>query len=190
MKWLSKLAGKAAGVDLDSASEAFERAAGAVKQFKFTGGDEAAFRQKQAETLAEIDKAQIQLNMSGKSPSWRDSIGKACAVSFWMMYAINPTVLLLFAIIGEVTPVDFDIEHWKDIINTIYDPQILAGFTPIIFGMLGLGAMRSYDKKNAPVQGQRRKNLKAAVKAVKRLMREGFTENKAQEVVNDIFDDA
>ena len=79
-KLLGRLVGKVANVDPGTAVDAFDKVAGAVEKFKFMGDNEAEFKLKRGELLAEIDKAQIALNASGRS-SWRDAIGTACAVS-------------------------------------------------------------------------------------------------------------
>ena len=83
-----------------------------------------------------------------------------------------------------------EIENWKDIINTIYDGQIIAGFMPVVLGLLGLGTMRSFDKRNSPVQGQRRKNrramVKARVKAHKKLSRLGVSDEDIENALDEI----
>jgi len=99
-----------------------------------------------AELVAATDlaKLQIQTNIEeAKSTSifvagWRPWIGWTCGISFAYSYVILP--FLMFAVYT------FGTETMVEQLNQL--PKLeLADMLPILFGMLGLGVMRSFDKK-------------------------------------------
>ena len=94
--------------------------------------------------VTDLAKLQIQTNIEeAKSTSifvagWRPWIGWTCGVSFAYSYVVLP--FLMFAVYT------FGTETMVEQLNQL--PKLeLADMLPILFGMLGLGAMRSYDKK-------------------------------------------
>ena len=180
MNWLKKLA----GLDTKAAGEVITSVSDSLREWKFTGTEEAEFLQKRAEVLAEVDKAQLALDKSSNAPSWRNAIGWTCAVSFGVMFALAPFSLLMFSILGEVTPITFELAHFQEIIDTIFDGQIIAGFMPVLMGMLGLGALRCYDKKNAPVSGGRRKDDRLRLKTIRKLTKDGYTAEQIEDFLN------
>lgn len=88
-------------------------------------------------TLLSIDSKQIDVNIEeAKSPTlfvsgWRPSLGWVCSAAFAWVYVIAPIVSFGFNVAGH--PVEL--------------PKIEFGeMSSILFGMLGLGGMRSYEK--------------------------------------------
>ena len=64
---------------------------------------------------------------------WRPSVGWTCSLAFAVQFVLGPLLQWGSTLAGH--PVAF--------------PTLdLGTMMPVLFGMLGLGAMRSYDKKN------------------------------------------
>ena len=179
--WLKKLGG--AGVDVEGVGRAFSEISDGIAQLRFGGKDEAEFAHHRAEILAKVDRAQLALEASGRAPSWRHAVGWVCAISFGIMFCLTPFSLLMLALVGEVTPHEFEIADYQALVNVIFDEQIVSGFMPVLLGMLGLGAMRSYDKRNSPTGKGRRKSLRAAVKARTRLAAAGMEDEEIDEMM-------
>jgi hypothetical protein len=87
--------------------------------------------------LVEESKGQAEINKVEAAHSslfvagWRPAIGWACAIGFGWTFVGLPLFSWLFALVGVTTP-----------LPTI-DHSILMELT---FGMLGMGALRSFDK--------------------------------------------
>lgn len=65
---------------------------------------------------------------------WRPFIGWVCGSAFAYTFVLQPVLVVLFAATGH--PVN------KDILANLDFSQI----QPVLYGMLGLGAMRTYEK--------------------------------------------
>jgi len=63
---------------------------------------------------------------------WRPAIGWTCALAFMFMYVVAPLVTWVAAFFNHIVPIPQ------------FDTNALMSLTT---GMLGLGAMRSFDKK-------------------------------------------
>lgn len=100
-----------------------------------------------AELAAATDlaKFQIQTNIEeAKSTNWfvagwRPAIGWICGIAFGYTYILHPIFsALVFAFGSEIM-----IQHFSLL------PKLDMGeMMPVLFGMLGLGAYRTYEKKN------------------------------------------
>lgn len=77
---------------------------------------------------------------------WRPFIGWVCGIAFGWTFILYPLVHFLVVILG----VPFDVRDLP-----VLD---LSDMMPVLLGMLGLGAMRSYEK----VSGVERNNLKSS----------------------------
>ena len=149
---------------------------------RLSGDDQADFQLQKAGLLAESDKLQADLNRAGSSTPWRNAVGWTCAFSFAIMFGVIPFVLLVVAVWGTLSEVDFSIDDWKQIVNTVYDSGIMGGFLPVLMGMLGLAGVRVWEKKAvSPASGQRRKELRAAVKAHRKLVKNGMSDDEAEQ---------
>lgn len=72
---------------------------------------------------------------------WRPFVGWACGAAFCYVYILQP--MLQFALVAF--KVNFDMTRM---------PALdIADMMPVLLGMLGLGAMRSYDKANGTGNG-------------------------------------
>lgn len=72
---------------------------------------------------------------------WRPFVGWACGAAFCYVYILQPMVQ--FALVA--CKVNFDLAKM---------PALdIADMMPVLLGMLGLGAMRSYDKTNGTGNG-------------------------------------
>lgn len=102
--------------------------------------DKAAALAAEIATLAEKQAheqiiAQLQVNLAEASnPSlfvsgWRPFIGWTCGAAMAFNYVVLP-ILSSAELIGAVQPLDLDV------------------MMPVLLGMLGLGGMRSYEKRN------------------------------------------
>lgn len=94
-----------------------------------------------AQLAADTDLAKGQLDVNkeeAKSSSlfvagWRPFIGWVCGVAFAMNFVVGPVATFGYAL-------------WTG--NTLLWPTLaVETFLPVLLGMLGLGAYRSYDKK-------------------------------------------
>lgn len=64
---------------------------------------------------------------------WRPMVGWVCGAAYAYTFVIQPFLTFILAAFGR----------------TVATPVLsMADLVPVLFGMLGLGAMRSYDKKN------------------------------------------
>lgn len=85
----------------------------------------------------EIAKAQAAINQAEAANTsvfvagWRPWIGWVCGMAFAYKFVLQP--LALFAATAAGHPI-------------ILPPLDISDLTPVLFGMLGLGAMRSYEK--------------------------------------------
>lgn len=101
------------------------------------------------QTKGELDQIAGQLTVdqaeaASKSTfvaGWRPFVGWACGAAFCYVYIFQPMVQ--FALVAF--KVNFDISKM---------PALdIADMMPVLLGMLGLGAMRSYDKANGTGNG-------------------------------------
>ena len=104
----------------------------AVLQLQQTGQLEQLKADVQA-SLAQVDVNKVE----AESPSlfksgWRPAVGWICAVALGVQFLLNPIGSWVAALMGH--PVQFP-------------PLDLGTLMTLLFGMLGLGAMRSFDKK-------------------------------------------
>ena len=84
-------------------------------------------------SLAQVDVNKVE----AASPSlfksgWRPAVGWICAVALGVQFLLNPIGSWVAALMGH--PVQFP-------------PLDLGTLMTLLFGMLGMGAMRSFDKK-------------------------------------------
>jgi len=98
----------------------------------------AAFEHEMAMSLHNSDLAQIAVNMEeAKSPSifvsgWRPAVGWVCVIALAFNYIVSPLGNWAAAIwMPEVTLPSLDIQE----------------LMTLLFGLLGMGTLRSYDKK-------------------------------------------
>lgn len=87
--------------------------------------------------LAEWDNAQQEVNKAEAAhrsiyvAGWRPGIGWACAGALWFQYLITPIALWLADIAGHPLP----------------KPPVLDDILwELMFGMLGMGGLRTYEK--------------------------------------------
>ena len=99
-----------------------------------------------AEVRAVFDNAlaQVAVNMEeAKSPNWfvagwRPAVGWICAAAFAYAYVFQPFALYLAFTFGSA-------ETAKQIASM---PSLeLGAMLPVLFGMLGLGGLRTYEKR-------------------------------------------
>lgn len=103
----------------------------------------------ETETQGEINNALAQVtadtaeaqNKSIFVAGWRPFIGWVCGSAFAYVYVLQP--MLQFALVAF--KVNFDVSKLP-VIN-------VAEMMPVLLGMLGLGALRSYDKSNGTGNG-------------------------------------
>jgi hypothetical protein len=135
MGWLDSLFGAGAG----SAAKGVGELAGDVRQ-AITGELPPEMRIRQSELLAEGDKAQVELDKldiasnSFFQRGWRPLAGWVCALGLAYEYILYPFL------------------RWgSDNGGLKFPPPQLNMETmlPLLFGMLGLAATRSYDKAKA-----------------------------------------
>ena len=95
--------------------------------------------QKLLETLTSIDAKQIEVNMEEAKNSslfvscWRPSVAWVCVASFTWAYVLQPVVTFTAAAVGH--PIE-------------YLPALNMGdMMPVLLGLLGLGGLRSWEKK-------------------------------------------
>lgn len=67
---------------------------------------------------------------------WRPFIGWVCGLSFTWTFLLYP--ILQFAVLAFGVPIDLSLLPVMD----------LSEMMPVLLGMLGLGAMRSYERRN------------------------------------------
>ena len=64
---------------------------------------------------------------------WRPMVGWVCGAAYAYTFVLQPFFVFILAAFGR---------------NVVTPALSMADLVPVLFGMLGLGAMRSYDKKN------------------------------------------
>jgi|HubBroStandDraft_6_1064221.scaffolds.fasta_scaffold00599_8 hypothetical protein len=103
----------------------------------------------QMQLAGELDQMKGQINVDQAEASsqsifvagWRPFVGWACGAAFCYVYILQPMVQ--FALVAF--KVNFDLSKM---------PALdIADMMPVLLGMLGLGAMRSYDKANGTGNG-------------------------------------
>lgn len=103
----------------------------------------------QAELNGELEatKGQLQVDIAEAAnqsifvAGWRPFVGWICGVAFGYVYILQPFLVFLL--------VAFKIQFDPSKLPIIDTSQML----PVLLGMLGLGAMRSYDKTNGTGNG-------------------------------------
>lgn len=85
----------------------------------------------QSAQQSEVNKAEA-ANANVFVSGWRPAIGWTCALAFMFMYVVAPLVTWVAAFFNHLVPIPQ------------FDTNALMSLTT---GMLGLGAMRSFDKK-------------------------------------------
>jgi hypothetical protein len=85
----------------------------------------------------QVDQAEA-ANQSVFVAGWRPWIGWVCGMAFAYTYVVQPLFSFFAALFGH--PVNLP-------------PVNLDGMMPVLLGMLGLGAMRSWDKSNGKANG-------------------------------------
>jgi len=94
-------------------------------------------KEEKAQLIQEINKAQIEVNKieSGSSSlfksGWRPFVGWTCGVALCYHFVLQPFLMFVLLSIGK--PMDLP----------VFDMSTL---TTVLFGMLGLGGMRSFEK--------------------------------------------
>jgi hypothetical protein len=87
--------------------------------------------------LAGWDKAQMAVNAAEASTGslfiggWRPAIGWACALALWLQYMVVPLVLWGGELAGHKLPAP---------------PVLDAVLWELMFGMLGMGGLRTFEK--------------------------------------------
>ncbi len=86
----------------------------------------------------ELLKGQMEVNKAEAAndnlfvSGWRPMVGWVCAAAFAWQYLLEPILTYIIVVAGHPAPV-FPVLDW-------------ATMSTVLFGMLGIGAMRSYDK--------------------------------------------
>tara|TARA_R110001599_G_scaffold153114_1_gene338279 strand:- start:704 stop:1075 length:372 start_codon:yes stop_codon:yes gene_type:complete len=94
-------------------------------------------KEEQAQLIQEINKAQIEVNKIESSSSslfksgWRPFVGWTCGVALCYHFVLQPFLMFVLLSIGK--PMELP----------VFDMSTL---TTVLFGMLGLGGMRSLEK--------------------------------------------
>jgi len=88
----------------------------------------AAEQSAQQSEVNKVEAANANVFVSG----WRPAIGWTCALAFMFMYVVAPLATWVAAFFNHIVPIPQ------------FDTNALMSLTT---GMLGLGAMRSFDKK-------------------------------------------
>jgi hypothetical protein len=94
-------------------------------------------KEEQAQLIQEINKAQIEVNKIESASSslfksgWRPFVGWTCGVALCYHFVLQP--FLMFVLLSI----------WKPMELPVFDMSTL---TTVLFGMLGLGGMRSLEK--------------------------------------------
>jgi hypothetical protein len=88
----------------------------------------AAEQSAQQSEVNKVEAASSNVFVSG----WRPAIGWTCALAFMFMYVVAPLATWVAAFFSHIVPIPQ------------FDTNALMSLTT---GMLGLGAMRSFDKK-------------------------------------------
>lgn len=104
--------------------------------------------QMQLQGELETMKGQIAINVAEASSQstfvagWRPAVGWCCAAAFAYVYVLQPFMQFLL--------VAFKVNFDSGKLPTLD----IADMMPVLLGMLGLGAMRSYDKAQGTGNGQ------------------------------------
>lgn len=93
-------------------------------------------KQEKAELLQEINKAQLEVNkveagQTGLLVRWRPFLGWILALAFGYHYLVQPFLLFIFAAKGVSVELP------------VFDMNTM---TTVLFGMLGMAGMRSFEK--------------------------------------------
>jgi len=80
--------------------------------------------------LAQIDVDKTEASMAGFKAGWRPLVGYICAVGLGYQFLLQPLLAWLSGI-----------EHW-----TIPPTLDIGSLMTLLFGMLGLGSLRTYEK--------------------------------------------
>jgi hypothetical protein len=102
----------------------------------------------QLTATTELAKAQAAINQQEAASGslfvagWRPFVGWCCGAAFAYSFILQPmAVFILVALHSSLDP------------KTL--PQLdISGFMPVLLGMLGLGAMRTYEKVNGASNAQ------------------------------------
>ncbi len=97
------------------------------------------FKQLEAEVAialgqTEINKVEAASDNIFKS-GWRPAVGWVCASAFAAKFIGGPALFVLAQFIPDMKPI-------------VLPPIDMTEMLPLLIGMLGLGGMRSWDKKN------------------------------------------
>jgi hypothetical protein len=115
---------------LDVVGKIIDKVAGHVDKFTLD-------KEEKAQLIQEINKAQIEVNKieSGSSSlfksGWRPFVGWTCGVALCYHFVLQPFLTFVLFSIGK--PLELP----------VFDMSTL---TTVLFGMLGLGGMRSFEK--------------------------------------------
>tara|TARA_R110000803_G_scaffold9824_2_gene30613 strand:+ start:483 stop:854 length:372 start_codon:yes stop_codon:yes gene_type:complete len=115
---------------LDVVGRIIDKVAGHVDKFTLD-------KEEKAQLIQEINKAQIEVNKieSGSSSlfksGWRPFTGWVCSVALCYHFVLQPFLMFVLLSIGK--PMELP----------VFDMSTL---TTVLFGMLGLGGMRSFEK--------------------------------------------
>jgi len=115
---------------LDVVGKIIDKVAGHVDKFTLD-------KEEKAQLIQEINKAQIEVNKieSGSSSlfksGWRPFVGWTCGVALCYHFVLQPFLMFVLFSIGK--PMELP----------VFDMSTL---TTVLFGMLGLGGMRSFEK--------------------------------------------
>src|SRR6185437_490541 len=101
----------------------------------------------ESELAGEIQNAiaQLQVNQAEASSKsvfvagWRPWIGWVCGMAFAYTYIVQPLGQFVLALLKY---------------SIVLPPVNLSDMMPVLMGMLGLGAMRSWDKANGKAAGE------------------------------------
>ena len=115
---------------LDVVGKIIDKVAGHVDKFTLD-------KEEKAQLIQEINKAQIEVNKieSGSSSlfksGWRPFVGWTCGVALCYHFVLQPFLMFVLFSIGK--PMELP----------VFDMSTL---TTVLFGKLGLGGMRSFEK--------------------------------------------
>ena len=115
---------------LDVVGKIIDKVAGHIDKFTLD-------KEEKAELIREINKAQVEVNKieSGSSSlfksGWRPFVGWTCGIALCYHFVLQPFLMFVLLSIGK--PMELP----------VFDMSTL---TTVLFGMLGLGGMRSFEK--------------------------------------------
>tara|TARA_R110001583_G_scaffold50879_1_gene158743 strand:+ start:408 stop:779 length:372 start_codon:yes stop_codon:yes gene_type:complete len=115
---------------LDIVGNIIDKVAGHIDKFTLD-------KEEKAELIREINKAQVEVNKieSGSSSlfksGWRPFVGWTCGIALCYHFVLQPFLMFVLLSIGK--PMELP----------VFDMSTL---TTVLFGMLGLGGMRSFEK--------------------------------------------